>query len=501
MDRPLRHGTLLLVTGIRKITARAPFFRARLVIVALALAAPIPGEAGIGHLPDLGHASAVVMSRAKQRAFGKAFLRHARKTLRFVDDPAATSTVRRLGRRLVAASPDPQIRFHFYIVESPVVNAFSVPGGYVFINTGAILAARDEDELAAVMAHEISHDTQRHIPRLIAFSKRLSWAELAGMLAGLALMGSSQFEGGAAAMSLSSAGLAAETLKHRRGYESEADHIGLRTMARAGFNPRAMAAFFQRLKTDDRFMTVDIPESWRTHPATDIRIAEAENLAARYPNTPIRDRPSFDRLQAALIADEAPAHDARARITQQLRGRKDTSAFDYGRALVDLRLGRLQAARGRLARLARAHPRVVAYRLGLADAARAAGRYRRAVTAFRAAWALRPQSIALAVSYTQALLAASEDRRALREARHLVARHPYRGSLYRLLAQAYGFAHNYLEAHEALAEARYRQGDAAAARRQLRLARPFATTAGERARLKTFTTAIHEGWRAPPTFP
>ncbi len=469
-------------------------------LLALALFAPRASYAEIGRLPDLGHASGVVMSRAQQTRFGEAFLRQAKASLRFVRDPEAQAFVRRLGRRLVLASPSPQIRFHFYILRNPVINAFSVPGGYVFINSGAILAARNEDELAAVMAHEISHDTQRHIPRLIALSKRLSWAALAGVLAGVALMSSSQFEGGAAALSLSSAGLTAETLKHRRGYESEADHIGLRTMARAGFNPRAMAAFFSRLKTDDQFVSVNVPDSWRTHPPTDIRIAEAENLAARYPYTPFRDHPAFDRVRMGLLAEEGGPHEALARLKAEPRN-GDPSARRYGLALVDLRLGEFAAARSRLVALSASHPRVVAYRLGLADWELDRGHIRRAAADFAQAARLKPHSLWLRILSVRAQLQSGADSQGLKEAKRLVARHPSRASLYRLLAHAFALNHDYLHAHEALAESHYLDGSARAARQELRLATPFATTASAKGRLATLTSAMREHWTVPPAFP
>ena len=457
--------------------------------------------AGTGNLPDLGHASAVVMSRTQQTVFGETFLRHAQKTLRFVHNPEALASVRQMGRRLVAASPDPQIRFHFYIIRSPVVNAFSVPGGYVFINTGAIIAARNEDELAAVLAHEISHDTQRHIPRLIALSKKLSWAALAGMLVGVALMSSSQFEGGAAAISLSSAGLATETLKHQRGYESEADHIGLRTMARAGFNPRAMATFFMRLKSYDRFMSVNIPESWRDHPATDIRIAEAENFASRYPDTPIRDRPSFNRLQVTLLAEQGGPHEAQARIEELLQKRHDPSALRYGQALINLRLSHFAASAQTLNSLVHNAPHVVAYRLALADLALDTNHYRQAASEFKKAAELRPHSLWLTALYARSLLVSGATDKALSLTKRLVARHPYRSSLYRLLARAFALRHDYLSAHEALAEAHNLEGDAKGAHQELRLATPFATNAAAQGRLKTLKLAIREGWTMPPAFP
>jgi len=441
------------------------------------------------------------MSRAQQVTFGKTFLIHAKKTYRFIHEPETQAFIRHLGQQLVAASPDPQIHFHFYIIRSAAINAFSVPGGYVFINSGAILAARNEDELAAVIAHEISHDTQRHIPRLIAMSHKLSWAALLGMLAGVALMGSSQFESGAAAVSLTSAGVAAENLKHRRGYESEADHIGLRTMARAGFNPRAMAAFFMRLKSYNRFTSINIPESWRTHPATDIRIAEAENLASRYPNTPIRDRPAFDRAQAALMASTGSPYTGKARIAELMRHRKDPSARLYGQALADIRLNRFAHAKKILTALVQENPRVVAYRLGLASWAQAAHDYEQAIDALAQASALRPGSVWLGVLTTRALLAAGHVNRAHHLIKSWLNVQPYRPSLYRELAHIYGLRHDYLHAHEALAEAFFLEGDQKGAQDELNLAAPFATQPQALGRLKTMKVALKEGWTVPPAFP
>ncbi len=500
MDRPHRHGAVFQLPGAGEVTGRRSVGK-RLGLALLALISSNPAVGGLGDLPNLGHPSAVVMSRAQQTAFGKSFLVHARSTYRFVHDPNALAYIRALGRRLVAASLDPQIHFHFYILKNPVVNAFSVPGGYVFVNTGAILAARNEDELAAVMSHEISHDTQRHIPRLIALSHKLSWAALVGMLAGALLMGTSQFEGGAAVVSLSSAGLASETLAHRRGYESEADHFGLRTMARAGFNPHAMAAFFIRLKTYERFVSVNVPESWRTHPATDIRIAEAENLAARYPDPPIPDRPAFDRFQAALMAREGSPYTASARLASMLKGRHDPNPRRYGEAIADMRLGHFTRARRRLGALIAASPHVIAYRITLARLWQDTGHLRAAVAVMRAARALRPQSLWIGVLTARALLDAGDVAHAHRLVKRLLDRAPYRPDLYRTLAHVYGRRHDYLHAHEALAESLFLEGNSRGAATELRLAAPFAKQAASRARLKTLKVAFKEGWTVPPTFP
>ncbi len=455
----------------------------------------------IGHLPDLGHPSAVFMSRAKQYRAGQKFLQQARTTWRFVHDPEVTTFMSRLGNRLVAASPSPQLHFRFFVLQNPVVNAFSVPGGFVFANTGVILAAQNEDELAAVLSHEISHVTQRHIARLMALSSQLTWGELLGLLAGAALLGASQYNGGMAALSVSSASLANIELRHRRGYESEADHIGLRTMARAGFNPHAMGAFFIRLKAADQFMSDSgIPESWRTHPATDIRISEAEELAARYPNPPIPDRPAFNRLQAAVAADALSPRAARRWLVTNLGKRNDRQALRFGLSLVALRAGHWRRARTRLVLLLARHPHVVAYHLADARLALRMGDIRGAVRQLRQAAHLRPSRIRLAASADEMLLEI-HPHAALRAIKKLVSDHPERAVLYRLLARAFASERDYVHAHEALAEAEYLDGNSRAALRDLRLAAALATTPQAKAEVAAHVAGIRGHILVPPAFP
>ncbi len=441
------------------------------------------------------------MSRAKQYRAGQKFLAQARATWRFLHDPEITTFMGHLGDRLVAASPSPQLRFRFFVIKNPVVNAFSVPGGFVFVNTGLILAAQNEDEMAAVLSHEISHVTQRHIARLMALSNHLSWAELLGLLAGAALLGASQYNGGIAALSISSASLANIELEHRRGYESEADHIGLRTMTRAGFNPHAMAAFFMRLKTANQFMSDSgIPESWRTHPATDIRISEAENLAARYPNPPIPDRPAFDRLQAAVAADTLTPRAARTWLVSNLGARHDGQALHFGLALLALRAGHWDRAHTILSALLAQHPTVVAYHLAAARLALRTGAAETAVRQLRQAARLRPGSVRLAASADETLLEI-HPRAALKSIERLVRRHPRLSSTYRLLARAFAYREDYVHAHEALAEAEYLDGNRRAALRDLHFAAAIARTPGAKARAAAQIAGIKNHVPVPPAFP
>ena len=123
------------------------------------------------NLPDLGDESAAALSPQDERRIGEDFMRQARARLDILDDPELNEYLRDLGRRLTAGV-DGQPEFHFFLINNPAINAFAVPGGFIGVHTGLILAAQNEAELASVLAHETAHITQRHIPRLIAESQR-----------------------------------------------------------------------------------------------------------------------------------------------------------------------------------------------------------------------------------------------------------------------------------------------------------------------------------------
>lgn len=120
------------------------------------------------NLPDLGDASASVLSPAQERKLGEDLMRRVRRSLALVDDPEVATYLQDLGQRLVARSDTPGVNFRFFGVNDPSINAFAMPGGFVGVHTGLILTAESEAEFASVLAHEIAHVTQRHIPRMLA---------------------------------------------------------------------------------------------------------------------------------------------------------------------------------------------------------------------------------------------------------------------------------------------------------------------------------------------
>ncbi|HLF22379.1 MAG TPA: M48 family metalloprotease, partial [Burkholderiales bacterium] len=209
----------------------------------LALPGPAIGANAIT-LPDLGDASRTVISPAQERRLGEDFMRRARQSLAFSDDLEISDYLQTLGQRLVAHSDSPGTSFRFFAVNDPTINAFAVPGGFIGVHTALILAAESEAELASVLAHEISHITQRHIPRLLAEDQNATLPAMAAILAAILLAG----HGGEAAVALTGATLAQRGIGFTRAFEEEADRIGVRVLAQSGFDPRAMPAFFERMQ-------------------------------------------------------------------------------------------------------------------------------------------------------------------------------------------------------------------------------------------------------------
>ncbi|HET9121970.1 MAG TPA: M48 family metalloprotease, partial [Acidiferrobacteraceae bacterium] len=295
------------------------------------------------------------------------------------------------------ASDEPKASFKFFLIRSRVINAFSVPGAYVGVNSGLILTARNEDELAAVLAHEIAHVTQHHIARLLAAQQRLSLPSMGAMLAGIVLA-AAQPMAGLAMLTTTSAAVAQNQLDYSRRFEAEADRVGQATLVRAGFNPRAMPDFFERLERWSHLNDAGaLPPFLQTHPVTAERIAQSRDRAAAYPNTPMKDGLRFELMRARLRVETARnVHGVATRYRRALPHATGVhqQADAYGLALAELRLGHLRRARRDAQALITAHPARLGYALLLAETDEAAGKYQDAARRYHRAMMRHPGSVA-----------------------------------------------------------------------------------------------------------
>ena len=380
-----------------------------LLLVTLGGATGLPGRSDAQvRLPDFGDSAEATLSPADERALGEAFMREIRARLTLVDDPLVEQYIQSLGYRLVAASDRRDLGFTFFVVEDESLNAFAAPGGFIGLNSGMILATESESELASVLAHEIAHVTQRHIVRAIDHASRSSLPILAGVLAAI-IVGTQDVEAGHAAAAAVFGATAQSGINFTRQNEMEADRVGIRILADAGFDPSEMAGVFEKLQSAARYST-RLPEYLSTHPVTTNRIAEARDRAERLPYRQHASSESYHLVRARLRARHHRRCAANARPvssrSSRAVGRRVPTANAYGQAIALSRLGRDGEAREVLENLVESHPDSVTFRAELAGNALRTGNVPRALALYSEGLDLYPDDRMLVRGHAAALNAA-----------------------------------------------------------------------------------------------
>lgn len=252
--------------------------------VTLAIAAGV-APAQENRLPDIGSSAGELLTPARQAEYGRMMLAELRNYGYVLEDPLLDDWLQAMGTRLGANSDQPQQKFTFFMLRERQINAFATLGGYVAVNAGLVLTAEREDEVAAVLSHEIAHVTQQHVLRGVERAQRDQIPILLGMLAAViaAQQAGGNSSGDATMASITSAmGLMAQRqINYTRSNESEADRLGIRTLARSGYDVDAMAGFFERMSLAMRGNQggYSAPDYLQTHPVTVTRIGEAKARA------------------------------------------------------------------------------------------------------------------------------------------------------------------------------------------------------------------------------
>ncbi len=212
-------------------------------------------------------------SLEREIALGKSLAQEVDKSAKFIDDPVVNEYVNRVGQNLVRNS-DAQVPFTIKVIDSDVVNAFALPGGFFYVNSGLILHADEESELAGVMAHEIAHVAARHGTKQATKGDIIQIASIPAMIfipytwAGYALYQGMNFM------------IPVTFLKFSRDAEREADYLGLQYMYKAGYDPNAFVAFFEKVEADEKKQPGTIPKVFATHPPTPDRIEASQKEIA-----------------------------------------------------------------------------------------------------------------------------------------------------------------------------------------------------------------------------
>jgi beta-barrel assembly-enhancing protease len=234
----------------------------------------------------------------KQIAMGKQYSQQVESTVKLIQDPVVTEYVNRVGQNLVRNS-DAQVPFTIKVIDADDINAFALPGGFFYVNSGLILAADEEAELAGVMAHEIAHVAACHAARQNTRGNIMNMASIPLIFVG----------GGIGYAGYEAAGLALPLtyLHFSRNFESEADYLGLQYMYKSGYDPQAFIAFFEKVQAQEKKKPGTLAKAFATHPQTPDRIEKSqEEISKILPARPqyVVSTSEFDEVKARLAAIE-----------------------------------------------------------------------------------------------------------------------------------------------------------------------------------------------------
>lgn len=411
----------------------------RHLAVAFAMCISNPIHAQSIELPDIGDPSQQYLGPSDELRIGQAIIAKARDRDLIMDDPLATEYLEALGNRIAINSNGATNPFHFFWVKDGTLNAFALPGGFIGVNIGLMLATKNESELAGVVAHEIAHVAQHHITRSYADQQSMSVPMMAAMLAGMAVAAASGSSGGQLGQAVAAGSIAMgaqRQISFTRAAEQEADRIGSDLLKRAGYDPNGLTSFFSRLENLTG-AAAQIPEFLRSHPLVINRMADTQartdtKSTRRSAGDEALYRLIRERLRV-LASDNAPqlVRDYEARLAS---GSNDADRYGYTLALA--RSNHLDAAAAEIARLRRSSSDSLPLRLEEASISLTRGETSAAWEQFETARRLYPSDYTLAIIYGEALITRGDPRLAASILDNQLRRHSDRPELFELYARA-----------------------------------------------------------------
>ncbi len=441
------------------------------LVFAILLAQPSMVLAEV-QLPDLGLSADRILSPAQEQAVGRAYVNQLRTQGQIIDQPIIDEYLNDLGYRLVGSAGS-SASFSFFITKDPVINAFALPGGYVGVNAGLILAAQNVDELAGVLAHEITHVTQRHVARAIESMQGRQLATLAAAIgAVLATGGNGDVIGGA--LSAAMANLAQGQIQYTYANEEEADRLGIMLLHRAGFDPMGMPLFFERLMQSSRYYENEYSDFLRDHPVTSARIAEAKQRvaamgAARTQRVP-HSAEQFALIQALVTTLVTSYEEAATTFKARLATNPDDLGARFGMALLLTNHGSGAQAVHMLLPLVQQFAILPILHLALAQAQASARQPVAALKTYDKALLIFPDDYPLVLAQAQLLIAQDRPAQARAKLLALPVRYQDKPQLMRTLAEANAAMGKRVESHYYLSEYYLLSGEAEQAMEQLRVA-------------------------------
>ena len=325
------------------LSMRKPLLAALLGALSLSATQPAPAAAPLpaadatplaDQLPDIGTTAGGTLSINQELQMGDFYVRQLRGSAPLINDPLLVQYINQLGNRLVAHAYSVRTPFHFFLINNDEINAFAFFGGNVVLHSALFRYTDNESQLASVMAHEISHVTQRHLARAMEDQKRsapLTWAGALGSI----LLAMASPQAGMAALTGTLAGTQQGLISFTQQNEQEADRIGIQVLQRSGFDPQAMPTFLEKLLDQSRYSTRP-PEILLTHPLPESRLADARNRANQMRPVVVQSSEAFYMAKVRALG---MYNSGRNQLTDDLldgwsKGNvREQRAAQYGRAL------------------------------------------------------------------------------------------------------------------------------------------------------------------------
>ena len=426
-------------------------------------------------LPDIGSPSDAILSRKLESQIGRQVYYSLLQTGKVVTDPEIQEYIQDTGMRLVAQAGIKEQRFQFFVIDDPVINAFALPGGYIGIHTGLLLATKSESELAGVLAHEISHVTQRHISRAVFANQRASTISMAAMLGAILVGVATGADPGLiqGAVGATQGAAIEQQISFTRSNEYEADRVGISILADAGFDPNGMPDFFETMGRQSGSLYGQAPEFLMTHPVSAKRVAESRNRVKDYPKIDAVDSSGYDIARARIRVTVSSRPEIALEFFEAERNKPDQVGkleIDYGIAMSLIEMGEFKMAEERLSALLANNEESIPLYTGLAIAQAGTGDRDAALKTFEQANRLFPRNIPLTVRYSEALLKYGESEEAHRILLDLLNQTPPTQEQVRLIAIAANTAGDVADAHYYMAEFHAMSGNLRLAIEQLQLA-------------------------------
>ncbi len=424
-------------------------------------------------LPEIGDSAGSVISPEFDRRLGNAFLRQIRRSAPVNYDPEVEAYIQSIGYRLAANSDENTKQFVFFVINQEMINAFAGPGGVIGINSGVILNSRNESELAAVMAHEIAHVTQRHMARAFEKASQMN-LPVAAALIGSLLVGLANPDAGMAALMATQGAAIQSQINFTRANEEEADSIGMQLLARSDFDPRGMPGFFERLQQGSKYYQGNAPEFLRTHPVTSARIAESQARVEDYPIKPYETSNTYLLIRAKLKAfSYNKPTDAVAALNLEMRNAEDKESLNaarYGYAFALLNADNYRASRKQISTLLKEDENNIHFLMAAGQIEHAAKHYKNSLGIYEEAYKYYPDYRPLVLYYAKTLLDDSQAEKARGLLLKYGRNHESDITFLNLLSQAEAQSGSMVESFITKAEYYYLLGDTELAIQRLRLA-------------------------------